>query len=35
MEAHSFFVNEAGILVTPGFNSPNLQPANQLELFSV
>jgi hypothetical protein len=35
MEAHSFFVNEAGILVTPGFNSPNLQPANQLELFPV
>jgi len=35
MDAHSFFVNEAGILVTPGFNSPDLQPANQLELFPV
>lgn len=35
MEAHSFFVNEAGILVTPGFNTPNMQPVNQLELFPV
>ena len=35
MEAHSFFVNEAGILVTPGFNAPALQPVNQLELFEV
>lgn len=33
MKAHSFFVNEAGILVTPGFNLNQLQPANQLELF--
>ena len=33
MEAHSFFVNEAGILVTPGFNASSLQPINQLELF--
>lgn len=35
MEAHSFFVNEAGILITPGFNAPSLQPDNQLELFEV
>lgn len=35
METHSFFVNEAGILVTPGFNPESLQPSNQLELFSV
>lgn len=34
-DAHSFFVNEAGILVTPGFNAPELQPVNQLELFPV
>ena len=34
INAHSFFVNEAGILVTPGFNSPVLRPANQLELFN-
>lgn len=34
MNAHSFFVNEAGILVTPGFNAPELQPVNQLELFN-
>jgi len=33
MKAHSFFVNEAGVLVTPGFNLDNLQPVNQLELF--
>lgn len=35
MEAHSFFVNEAGILVTPKFNALSLQPINQLELFPV
>lgn len=33
MDVHSFFVNEAGILVTPGFTPPTLQPINQLELF--
>jgi len=35
MKAHSFFVNEAGILVTPGFKVESLQPVNQLELFPV
>jgi hypothetical protein len=34
-DAHSFFVNEAGILVTPGFKMPELHPINQLELFPV
>jgi hypothetical protein len=35
IQAHSFFVNEAGILVTPGFNAQVVQPINQLELFEV